>query len=967
MKQARRLMGSVDEPNAFRISRPPPSTDPSFRPEPSTPPLLGNQEYVSEPASWLHIGDLTSPLFNPYDFLQKALSDRFDRSARPSHLPLLGDTFDADAALAALDTVESALRRTRDASRAEEATARDEVRNALHLAAKKKQSLIATAETVTAQVSSIGQVGNTAASALAEDILSLESLSAHLLELQDARDMLSLLALDSSALNAVRVSRLLARARSLIDSGSLNNLLGQKEVRVAREELRKCAEDLAKSVFEWMRTAVDSGNSQVIRDCATAASHLDIDRGFVREYVDSALKFDSADHDQQPSNDPEAILESFRRAMWEVVSAVKEVIPTISESFAAPSQPLAFLLHRLIEEHISPIATGKVNLLSSMDYQVEKGSQEFSISTRKRDDPSAVGLRAFMCTPGERLEGTPVPSSQSRNSDIPCNATSQECFINAFAEVLRAVMKVNVELFDICRVPGTTDVENAFAKLPDPYCKFLLPLITKYVEIERAWIDDQLGVAFSEVTRIDSNASRLAPRKRSDPEVYHRYRAFYSHIVSSFVDMTKQAVSCAEKSLSRASDIFRSVRAIVENPRLAADEIFKAKHVPPSAHSQTNTQGTHLSPAKVRVKTWPSLPASGNANSIISWSDSRISPHAIIEEVLGCVVMNYLANAETILQAATHLLPACNDDAQMQELWMSGASPLAAYSHAIDVLAESNAIIDDFLRHISETEALDEAFGNLLCREREKGETQVLSETLDRLQNDLNSGLTDLGTEAQIGVRAAVAFLKIRLGATLGSQVAKSNYTSPLHASRPNHASQVIDARSESDYHLEPTPTFVSAAMFLEQQLQSVVTTVKGGNRDFILSELAAATREAVLDCWCSCDGPVSSSGALQLVSDAKSITRAFRNRTPCMDELECLAGVGQLFTESAESLWRCVEAKSLTNLQGTRIACLLSKRYDIDDPSIQKICQSLGATRHEHTPGKPRVTPTLHGRERVP
>lgn len=976
MTHHRRALQSTDEPNAFRISRPPtldpfalvdPHPDPaltSFSSNPISPDAPASFSHFprvsdtataqppSDPASWLPSTDLSSPTFNAHHFLQRVLSHRYDKSSRPTRLPQLDDAFDADAALAALDTVESALRRRRDAARREELAARDDLRSALHHSAKRRDDLVRTAHAVTSHVTTFGDVGRQAAVALQTDLAALKSASARLAALQDARDLLSLLTRDASELDAVRVSKLLASAKALLDAGQLNQVLPKKDVAVARNDILRCESELASSIFEWMKRAADDANPHVITECAMAAEQLGVSHKFVEAYVKHVFGIEDNHHTVVrgvEGGSPPVVLETFRTACWEAVNVVRESLTTVFESFSDPSRPLASLLHMILEKRVLAVADailsaliGSIRETEALLKGIKNSAGETSLSLETGDSRRRSSI--------ERMRNLAIADSkESWRENAQRAAVERRRYLIVSADLFTSLAKLRTELFELCRVPGAEDVEKVFSTLQDPYREFMNRHLGQYLEVQKKWIDDQLGVAFFEITRIDLHAPRLAPRERSNADVYHRYRSFYGHVSSSFHHMTKKAIQSTHESICRSVAVLRSIRdeavasedgiALMNDGSLAREssqqdgerhEKNESDKTSPNEDCANGTDDTETGEGSEGI--------ASSARSPSSMGDRRL----IVRELLDSLVMNYLANAETLLQAATHLLPLCEKDAKMQQLWVSGASPLTSYVKAIELLSKSNEVLDRFILTL-EVPLDPMASGENLLTGSDLDEF-IPKETREVLHGELTSGLSDLGAEAQIGVKAAVSSLRARLFSILGSPHATEVYKTSPDVSKASRRQDDVAAISNSGLDFEPSDAFISASTLIDQQLQSVMESVRGKNRDFVVSELRSTTREAVLHCWCSINGIVTSSGALQLIADGKSILRVFHDHRASGEAVECLPSVGQLFLEGADGLWSCVESNSLANVDADVIVALLRKRDDFKSERVSKVCQSLGA-----------------------
>lgn len=975
MRAGRRNLTSGDEPNAFRIARAIPTIgvpitslqkdstfvlNSDYRPTPHSafsrvaPDFQPAQAHPFEPASWLVAPDLSSATFSAHDFLQRVLSERYERTSRPTHLPVLGDSFDADAALAALDTVESALRRQREVAKHDEEVARDELRRALHLSAKKREHLTRAADAVSTNISKFGDAGRQSASALTSDVSVLKATADQMASLQDARDLVSLLSTESSELDAVRVSRLLSKARQYIDDGSLANLLSSEDMRAAQDEIAHCEDELSLSIELWMRNAIDSGNSQIVRECATAAEELSISQGFIDSYISHIF---ALDHPDPPGKirarmglenvSSLEMLQKFRVVCWETVNSVGEIIPTVCESFSSPSQTLISVLRMLTQRKIVPVAEkiistllSRVTLASPLDNYRAEDSSLSDLSTTQ----TAHG-------PVEAFRNLAVSDEKERWRDRAGRAVAERReFLVACTEVFRAMAKLKAELLTQCSIPSVDSVGELLDRGPDPFRTFANKWVTEYLRCEKAWIDQQFGTAFFDITRVEAHAHRLAPRQASDAAAYHRYRAFYAQISSRYHQMTRNAIESTHESLCRAASVLGPTVASQETSENEFPST-KAKPSPFLTHdvqalpSRQSESAIGMKSARRQISFTDDV-----HESLTSKCETARSPQTApnvtqaLRAILDALVMCYLANSETILQAAGHLLPMSESDKKLQELWVSGVSPLTAYMQAIEVLARSNELLDEFLLTLEPSDHVPELSSQSMASEKDLN-TLLPQGTRELLHRELTTGLSDLGMEAQVGVRAAVASLRAHLFSMLSTQDTKRAYKSLDPCDGTINETDQSSAHSGLGIDVEASPAFMTASTFIEQQLQSVLSSIHSGNREFVVSELSLITKEAVLHCWCSCEGQISVAGALQLVADGRAMARVFRNHRETASAVECLPAVGQLFLESADDLWRCVESKSLADIEARTLVQLLQKREDHHCERVVKVCQSLGAT----------------------
>lgn len=964
MNNSRWNILSVEEPNAFRISRPPPSfgsqqSSTHNEDNASNDPKGPNVNYARlaqdlpyppiqafEPASWLASSDLSSASFNAHDFLQRVLSPKYDKASRPSQLPVLEEAFDADAALAALDTVESALRKKREIAKREEDMARDELRKALHLCSKKREHLTRTADAVTGSISSVNEVGRQAVSALGGDVSHLKSLCERLATLQDARDLVALLTGSTHELNAVRVSKLLTDARQCIDDNGLAALLSEKDMNIAREETRRCEKDLASSIYSWMRNAVDIGNAQVVRECAMAADELHISDQFIDAYISHAFSFEHTNDgtaldelDPYDGRDPGYALEQFKLVSWEASNSLNEAIPTIRESFSDPMRPLAAVLRVLSEKKV---LTEAEKILHSFLRRIH-GKDE----NNESPDHAQVSIGRSSV---ERIKSLSVSDEREHwRETAKRRAFERKKFLNVCTELLKYVSKLKAELLAQCHIPRMDPIDEVFKKNGDIYLRFIGRWVSEYLMCEKSWLDEQFGTAFFEITRIETHISRLAPKEKGDVDAYHRYRAFYGAISLQYMDMTKSAIRSANESLRRITSVLSIL--VIRNSSENLDFDYGNQSIRRQSSSNFDAaRRVKLQLSNDRGESFPSLSAENEAETCFEESDDANQNSGgpdelkkVLREILDGLVMSYLANSETILQAATHLLPVSKSDAQMQELWENGASPFTAYMSSIHVLTRSNEMLDEFLLTLETCDTLSPGQETIVLSWADLS-AYVPEETREVLHRDLTTGLSDLALEAQVGVKAAVAAVRARLVEILSSTAARQVYSSIQSFATPTMGNDESMA-DRASLEIESSPAFIKASAFMEQQLQSALSNVQNRNRIFVVSELGNVTKEVVLRMWCNCKGPISVAGALQLIADGRAMRRVFQKSQISAANVDCLPTVGQLFLESADGLWKCVESKSLADVEANILIALLRKREDCTSERVVKVCQSLGAS----------------------
>ncbi|KAI0557957.1 Exocyst complex component Sec10-like protein [Gracilaria domingensis] len=965
-----RPLESSKEPQAFRIRRPSNRESViysnSSAPQESSPLTKFNfrkvREHFQEPTSWLERSELTSKNFNAHGFLQRSILQRQDRSAsKIPHLPMLDSSVDADAALATLDTVETTLRAHRDESIGEECAARDKLKRALHGSSKKREELSATAHKVRANVVTFGEAGKQAAKSLEEGILSLNMHISSLASLVEARDLVALLTDQASELDAVHVSKLLAKASKILEGKSIGKHLSTDELETAKSEVDACQKELVESIFNWMREAVDSANTVTVRDCALVASELDVYDRFVQEYIRHIVSIDgvASPSESLPANATD-LLQLFEETCNGAVSMLRRMMSTIVETFSDPSLPMGILVRLITNMKVIPRAS---EIFSKTKDIVENGSGETKLKVFETQSNKELDTRL-------KSSGLSVPSMEFQHNSSPevpehdLEVQRQELmakknYLVLSADVFKVFARYRSDVRHVCRDLGNAVVESVLAAVEDPHEDFVGQQIRAYLELEKKWIDDQLALTFVDISYMESCLPQLAPTKHTDPRVFHQYTRFYSATVVRFKDITSTAIDFTSEAIARLSDILTvlnhgSLQDVAESnsetPYTAGFTIGCAKA---DFHASSTSLDTMESRSEPHVG-----PAHKTVDSETEGSSkSQLSPRGkltvfvrnVIHEILRCLMVIYVANAETVLQAAAPLLPICKEDAIKEELWAETSSPLTAYAMAVESLSQSNDVMASFLLNLTTPENTTALDSDILIEPEHNMYHLVSQETRDVLHTELTNGLTELGAEAHQGVTAAITAMRLRVLAMLSVPGARARYTSlseygcdEVHSSLEEKEGLLGNAKPK------PSRAFLEVCNFLEHQIHFIVKNMKGSNRDFVLAEVGALTREAVLKCWCSCPGHIPLTGAMQMIADSRIVLKPFQNHGLSVETVRCLPSLAQLFLETPDGLWVCVECTAFSDVDARILVSLLRKRPDSGSREIIKVCQSLGASEED-------------------
>lgn len=311
----------------------------------------------------------------------------------------------------------------------------------------------------------------------------------------------------------------------------------------------------------------------------------------------------------------------------------------------------------------------------------------------------------------------------------------------------------------------------------------------------------------------------------------------------------------------------------------------------------------------------------------------------LITSISYSLVQNYLANAETLLQAASYLLPTTGSSAKREELWSPGSSPLSAYVEAIGALTNSDRLLDDFLANIVLDNVASERLPLAGAIDTEIANS-VQVKIRNEIRRELISGLKDLAVDAKVGVEAAVSAVGTQLLSILSAPGALDAYASVNETS--NAATWNRTERVNSGLENEPSMPFITASSFIEQQLLACRAALTGNNLEYLTVCMAETVRDVVIQHWSRCKGPFSKTGALLLMVNARAVVRAFPAGSRSSEIVSVLSVLAQLHFDSPDEIWGTLESDSLARIKTSAILKALEKRADLDRKALQKISDAL-------------------------
>lgn len=952
---------SSNEPQAFRIRRLTKRESvlyPNSSGEENSSALTSlkirkTRKQFQEPTSWLQKDELVSTAFDAHGFLRRSIMECRDTNGTSiPHLPVFDSAIDADLALATLDTVEGTLKVYRDQSLSEEFDAGERLRRILNTSAKKKEELSSTSDKVLANVTTFSVAGKQAVESLKEGIVPLNAQICTLSSLLEARDLVALLTDQASQLDAVHVSKLLAKASFILRGKEIDSVLGVEERKTAESEVKGCQQELTDRIFTWMRDAVDISNNTTVRDCALVATELGLYDRFVEEYVHYLVSVEEVCESEAPKGAQVVnTVADFTAMCSDAVRSIRNITPIIFDTFADPLAPLAVLVRFVTERRVLSRATTILNCA--------KNEAEVTRSNSLREDRHDTDEKPL----GFQSDRERLPRSGSRSlSSSTASGDRQESnhkriidrkrYLVLYTEIFKDLAKYKAEIHDVYHQFNIPISKDSFCVSEGMYAAFVSEQVSSYLKLEKQWVGGQLATAFSGISGIEARLPQLAPTARSDFRVFHKYARFYSQLSTTFKRTTFLCIDITFESIHRMSEVFL---AFTTHP---AHSKFKDSDPETNIRNESTNldrteeqhQSSTISSDTVGSESAKRLVSEhGTATFVETLPESKLSTRirVAIQDVLRDLLLLYVANAETALQAAAPLLPTCKEDAVLEEMWIFTASPLTAYVMAVEVLSQANEVMARFLldlrrARIHDTD--DEAFLEL----ENPLNLLISQETRELLHSQLRSGLEELGAEAQQGVKAATSAVGFRMKEMLSAPEAVNAYSSIRSMKKLSKVPGKQKERLLSVPKLQPTNAFMKICKFLEQQIIFVASHVNKCNRDFILWELGVLARDVVLHCWSNAPPPISLKGSMQMIADSGLILSTFQNHGVSLEAVRCLPSLAQLFLEPPEALWPCVESSALSNVDARVLVSMLKKRPDFGSRSIVKICQSLGANPEE-------------------
>lgn len=961
---------SGDEPAAFRIDR---QGEPAsyssdwelqFGPRsdaPSRPSRYGSRAQAAFPG----LSGVDAASFKPHEFLHRLLEERVD-SAQRTHTGPGENSFDADSALAALDSIEYALTRRRDVALKDEQAARDELRGQLHESLRTREELNRVADGVADAMTTAAEEGRRAADALQKGIGPLSTLVEERKSLIEARDLVRLLTpANNGGLNVVRASEILAKLRAEAENGALASVLRPDEISRAMKELLRCETELAERLSESLMGSA-SEEPAGLRNCALAAKNLQCEDKFMLAYISQLAVFSrpavivSAADDEKEG----AATDPLDRMRWECTTAVRNFLPIAVRSFPTPLAVLAKLVKKLFHEKLVPSARHVLTHIQELSSGLDDDVQELrlrideALSNESKDASKLIA----------QLSVSTAESLDARQRLLKATASVFKLLTAAVHELIEACVNfvdghaTKPKPFQSAGTATRTEksaavkqtVKGHFSETLADLHAFLVKQQRSYTVLEKMWIDEKIGNAFSKISTLDAESSELAPAESSGPEAYHKYREFYSPIAAAHCEMTRDATACALESLHRASSMLMTsiqVRALCRKSELdtslpdsrpaSAAPVTFLEEPSPSMEGHSASMGPKsedYTPEKrdqLRRLGFQSRVSDLQLSGMdLPGSDQEL--HDLITSVSYSLVQNYLANAETLLQAANYLLPVTKAAARAPALWADGASPLAAYVQAIGALTDSDRHLDEFLASVVlDTQVSDPL--PLAGAVDDEVAASVQVKIRNEIRRELISGLRDLAVDAKSGVESAVSSVGTRLLSILAAPGAFEAYST---TSEPARVGTWRRSERGASMENEPSAPFAAAFAFIGQQLDACKQALGGNNLEYVFICMAETVRDVVIQHWGACKGPFSKTGALLLMVNARAIVRAFPGGSRSGDIVAVLSVLAQLHFDSPDEIWSALESDALAGIKTSAILKTLEKRRD--GKSLQKVRDAL-------------------------
>lgn len=853
----------------------------------------------------------TAPDFNCTNFVRRLLAELNDR---PTAAPRVMDgSLDADAALAALDAVEFMLQRRRDLAVRDEAGARDALRQELHGALRQRDEVTRAADAVAEALPGARARASGAAGALDKAVAPLAKLVARRARLATARDTVRLL--DGGGLNIVRASEILALLRKEERKGTIARVLDEEDAERAKGELRRCEDELAARL----------DGVGMLRECAMAAHNLEREDDFIGRVVERqpvfALVAPIVSRTALERGDDAGAAELvgvLAGVRWECASALRNFVAVAMASFPNPVLALGAFVGRLVGDRLLGTATHVLVSIRGYETEVGRRAAEMRIAMENEMEDSdrmvrkceeaddvclAVGRRVVYCTTG--IVKT-LTSAVHELIELCLNAETRP--VNKFGKDGKVADAVS-------NGAAMRHFSGSFAELR----QFVQRQQRGYAVLEKQWVERKVAKVFVQIAAIDTYASQLNHVVVSDADAFNRYRARFSKTASHFVDMTKRSIASSLESLQRASTMVMLA--------LQVDSLLKAGDVESTTHaSEVDTES-----------------AAGESNErATSNQDTEVAIYeqdelkTLISSIAHGLVQTYLTNSETLLQAASHLLPNSRNAANQYEVWSSGSSPMSSYVEAIGALSKADAYMHRFLSDVVLDDVTIEPLSLAPVENDVLTSIQVRIRTEAR--HELIRGLKRLALDTRLGVEAAASAAGVQVAAMLATPGALDAYTDVARAPPRGGIGRGLHRVSRSGLETEPTMPFVTASLFVERQLQASRIALCRNNAEYVGVVLAERVRDVVIQHWAVCRGPFSKLGALLLMVNARAMVRAFATSAKGAAVISVLSVLAQLHFDSGDEIWAALEGGGLARLGASTILKVLEKRQDLEERTVRKI-----------------------------
>ncbi|KAA8494087.1 hypothetical protein FVE85_4062 [Porphyridium purpureum] len=342
-------------------------------------------------------------------------------------------------------------------------------------------------------------------------------------------------------------------------------------------------------------------------------------------------------------------------------------------------------------------------------------------------------------------------------------------------------------------------------------------------------------------------------------------------------------------------------------------------------------------------------------DSLFRAGDIGLAPRDALRLCI-CVTDVFLSSCSNMLKAVIGMLPSSPSSARNSEVWAEGRSPVKLFARTLAQIFDSyRLMLEFFALHLSTT-------GLLL--------PEYCLRVLHKLREDMKPNEVAAQRAAMLCAQAIAARVKRIISTGLSSPPFQKQHSgSDAHALEddPTHASSAPyltlseiaalasglgsiqdDARAGSEGAGFPGPSehFQRASAFLADQIEIISAELQGVNHSFVVTAVAVAVRDAVLEAWRSMKKrSISCASARQVVSDVVHLVGLGFDHLDARANFDVLLQAALLFLCDPADLWAMLARYPLRLMPGALLAELITLRADAHASQVLQVCTALRAS----------------------